>query len=82
MHPAHVNLSNRETVKNTYVVDMETQKSTDILASLSNCYRAHEKEVRVSDQLAKAITQYMVDQDADILIDALRKYREHRHPEL
>lgn len=81
MHPAHANLSCRETVKNTYAVDIETQKQTDLLGSLSNCYRAHEKEVRVSDILAHAITQFLVEQDDNILIDALRSYREHRHPE-
>lgn len=81
MHPAHVNLSHRETTPNTYVVDIETQKTTDLLGSLSNCYRAHEKETRISDLLAKAITFYIVDRDEEILTDALREYREHRNPD-
>lgn len=79
MHPTH--LSHRETVNNTYVVDVDTQKATDLLGSLSNCYRAHDKESRISDLLAKAITTYIVEHDEDVLTDALRAYREHRHPD-
>jgi len=62
----------------TYILNIEEQKTTDLLGSLSKCYRAHEKESRITDRLAQAISVYLVDQDDNVLIDALRAYREHR----
>lgn len=54
---------------------------TDLLSTLSRCYRLHEKEMEVSNRLADAIRKFLVDQDDEILTDALRAYSAHRYPE-
>ena len=78
MHPAHVNLSYRETVNNTYLVDIETQKADDLIRSLSNCYRSYDKEARLADALAKAIRGYLLNREDDLLHEALRQFSEAR----
>lgn len=80
MDSEYIDVSYSETVSNTYAVHIEAQKQNDLLASLSRCYRSHEKEMELSNILADAIRQFFVDQDDEILTDALRKYRAQRYP--
>lgn len=81
MNSDHAGMSHYETVPNTYVIDTGTQKQNDLLGSLSRCYRAHEKEMELSNTLADAIRQFCVDRDDEVLTDALRRYRAHRYPD-
>lgn len=74
-------LSHRVTVKDTYILDLEAQKHSALLSSLSRCYRSHEKEMEISNLLADAIRKFFVDGDDEGLTDALRAYRAHRYPE-
>lgn len=81
MHPIQTGVSHDGTVSNTYVMNIETAKQTDLINSLSKCYRLHEKEMELSNMLADAIRKFAVDRDDEILTDALRAYHAHRYPE-
>ena len=74
-------LSHHVTVPNTYVLNVESQKHSALLDSLSKCYRSHEKEMRISNVLADAIRKFFVDRDDEGLTDALRAHRAHRYPD-
>ena len=90
VNPAHENLTPYNTgvsyIKTTgdgrtYTVSVEQQKSSDLLRSLSNCYKAHDKETQLSDLLAKSITNFLLNRNDDLLHDAIRRYREARPSE-
>lgn len=62
----------------TYVVDLPTPMSDELIKTLIGSYRAIQKESEVADLLYKSIQRFLLNGNRDLLLDAMRQFEEHR----
>jgi hypothetical protein len=64
--------------EHTYVVDLPTRMSDDLIKTLIASYSVVQKESQMSDTLYKAIESFLLNGNYDLLHEAKRQFEEHR----
>ena len=64
--------------EHTYVVDLPTRMSDDLIKTLITSYSVIQKESRMGDILYKAIQSFLLNKNYDLLHEAKRQFEEYR----
>lgn len=62
----------------TYVVDLPTRMSDDLIKTLISSYSVVQKESQIADTLYKAIASFLLNGNYDLLHEAKRQFEDYR----